>query len=214
MCAQSADGRPRVLVVDDDADTVEATARLLGLFGALVDRAYGGQMAIDHARAVCPDLVLVDLAMPDVNGYDVARALRDPALPTDPTIVAVSGYGRRAEKQRCAEAGFDLHFIKPVDPALFQQLVESSRNAQRLHEPRREHLGACRDLVLARLDMMSILIQTADVATSPQERDRYLQIAQKAHDAVVRMSRNIVWPDEYRFRLDKLSSVLRRALRL
>lgn len=80
MHAQPVD-RPRVLVVDDHADTVEVTALLLEQFGAVVDAAYNGHMAIERARSANPDLILVDLSMPEVDGYHVAQTLHNPPFP-------------------------------------------------------------------------------------------------------------------------------------
>src|SRR5262245_24510728 len=111
MQAQSVQLQPRVLVVADHADTVDSTALLIGTFGASADRAYGGAMAIDLGRANNFDLILLDLVMPGVDGYDVAGALRD--LPSHPMLVAVSGRDQPADKVKCAAAGFDLHLTKP-----------------------------------------------------------------------------------------------------
>src|SRR5262249_32292053 len=130
MHAQSVELQPRVLVVDDHADTVESTALLLEALGVSVDCAYGGAMAIEIGRASNPHLVLLDLVMPLVDGYDVADALRQ--LPSQPTLVAVSGRNQPADKVRCAEAGFDLHLTKPVPFDVLKQLVQTHSNFRAL----------------------------------------------------------------------------------
>jgi CheY-like chemotaxis protein len=112
-----------VLVVDDDPDTTESTALLLERYGCDVCVALTGAEAIQHASAFRPDLVLLDLALPDMDGYRVARAIRRAPWGGAVTIIAVSGLGQEADKQRCREAGIDSHLSKPVEPAEFERLV-------------------------------------------------------------------------------------------
>ena len=116
-----------VLVVDDDPDTAESTAMLLERYGCDVCVALTAPEAIQHASAFRPGLVLLDLGLPDMDGYRVARAIRRMPWASNTTIVAVSGFGQEADKQRCREAGIDNHFIKPVEPAKFERLVAQLR---------------------------------------------------------------------------------------
>jgi PAS domain S-box-containing protein len=105
----------RVLVVDDNADTAGGLARLLKLLGHDVEIAHDGERAIDIARRHLPEIVILDIGLPGMDGFQVARQLRlDPCCKTA-LIVAVSGYGQEEDRRRSQEAGFDYHLVKPVD---------------------------------------------------------------------------------------------------
>ncbi len=108
---------PRVLVVDDNVDAADALALLLDQAGFAVVIAHDGAEALERALDVQPDIVLLDLGLPVLDGYGVAKALR--ARPGGETqlLVAVSGYGRREDRQRSKDVGFDHHLVKPIDCA-------------------------------------------------------------------------------------------------
>jgi PAS domain S-box-containing protein len=113
----AAGGGLRVLVVDDNVDAVESLAMLLELEGHRVRMVHDGPAALDAARTFRPQAVLLDIGLPGMSGYEVARRLRaDPDL-NPVRLIAVSGYGSPEDKQRSREAGFDLHLVKPVEPA-------------------------------------------------------------------------------------------------
>jgi CheY-like chemotaxis protein len=105
----------RVLVVDDSRDTVESTAMLLKVDGHEVATAGDGVQAISQAVAFRPDLVLLDIGMPTLDGYAAARRIQSLSLPPKPYVVAVTGYGTQNDRRLCGEAGFDLHLRKPVE---------------------------------------------------------------------------------------------------
>jgi len=105
----------RVLVIDDNVDATNSLGLLLQALGHTVRTAYDGPTGIALAREFAPDVVLLDLGMPGMSGYDVARALR--AQASRQTIVAVTGWGDTAAKRQAQEAGFDHHLVKPVDEA-------------------------------------------------------------------------------------------------
>ena len=113
--------RRRVLVVDDNVDATRIQAELLRLLGHEVETAYGGMEALDKARSFHPDIVLLDLGMPDVDGFEVARRLRATPEGRNATLVAQTGWSEEAQRRRSREAGFDAHFRKPVD---FDTLME------------------------------------------------------------------------------------------
>ncbi len=118
--------RPRILVVDDSADTARAMARLLGVEGFDVRVAHDGRDAIDAARDHRPEVILLDIGLPGMNGYDVARAVRrDPDL-AGATLIAISGYGQDHDRRRSADAGFDHHLVKPVDYAVLYPLLDGA----------------------------------------------------------------------------------------
>jgi PAS domain S-box-containing protein len=116
----------RVLVVDDNRDTATACSRLLKLMGHEVDTAYDGLAALEHARAFKPQVLFLDIGLPGMNGYDVARTLRDEGF-RDELIVAVSGYGQPDDRRRSHEAGFDHHLVKPVDRPAIERALRTTR---------------------------------------------------------------------------------------
>jgi CheY-like chemotaxis protein len=104
----------RILVVEDHALTAEATATLLRLSGHEVRVAPDGASALRAAQAEPPDVVLLDLGLPGLDGYEVASRLRQRQTAPRPLLIAVTGHGRKAECVRSYEAGIDLHLTKPV----------------------------------------------------------------------------------------------------
>jgi PAS domain S-box-containing protein len=116
----------RILVVDDNADAAGGLARLVKLLGHDVRTAHDGPEALAIAQGDRPDAVLLDIGLPEMDGYEVARRLRkDPAC-RDCVIIAISGYGQDDDRRRGREAGFDHHLVKPIDPdALFPLLCKS-----------------------------------------------------------------------------------------
>jgi PAS domain S-box-containing protein len=119
--APSGTGR-RVLVVDDNADGAESLAELATVMGHTVDVALDGPTAVDMARANPPDVVLCDIGLPGMSGYDVARALRSSCGRTI-RLVAVSGYAQPEDVERAIEAGFDGHIAKPPDPEEVERVL-------------------------------------------------------------------------------------------
>jgi CheY-like chemotaxis protein len=114
--------RRRVLVVDDNRDAADTLAELVELFGHDVEVAFDGPSAIAKARAREPDVVLCDLGLPGMSGYEVAQELRAGG-PKAMRLVAVSGYAAPDDLARAAQAGFDEHVAKPTDPGRIEQLL-------------------------------------------------------------------------------------------
>jgi DNA-binding response OmpR family regulator len=106
--------RPRLLVVDDNVDAADTLAVLLRAHGCPVHVAYRGADALAMAEETRPDVVLLDLGLPDLPGHEVARRLRE-RYGSGIRIFAVTGWGQDEDRRRTAEAGFDRHFVKPVD---------------------------------------------------------------------------------------------------
>ncbi len=107
----------RILVVDDNKDSAESIAMLLRLWGHDVRTALDGKTALETAQAFRPQVVLLDIGLPNVDGYQVAKQLRQDYGQDGLLLVAVTGYGQREDRRRSAEAGFDRHLVKPVNPA-------------------------------------------------------------------------------------------------
>jgi PAS domain S-box-containing protein len=105
----------RVVVIDDNRDSADSLAMLLQLKGHDVRIAYHGKEGVEVVRHFTPDLILLDLALPDMDGYSVLRTLRSSRLIGNATVAAMTGFGQDSDKERSAQAGFDLHLVKPVD---------------------------------------------------------------------------------------------------
>ena len=113
----------RVLVVDDCADTTATFLMLARRWGHEPHAANDGQSAVALAVRIRPDVALVDVAMPGMDGLEVARRLRSLPGLEKALLVAITGFGREEDRRRCREAGFDLHLLKPVDPAELERLL-------------------------------------------------------------------------------------------
>jgi PAS domain S-box-containing protein len=119
----------RVLVVDDNRDGAEALARLLRSRGYDVIAEYDGLTALEQAKRLEPDVVLLDLGMPNVDGFQVCESLRAHTWRRRPCIVALTGWGRENDLVRTKNAGFDAHLIKPVDGDVLVELLEHHRQS-------------------------------------------------------------------------------------
>jgi PAS domain S-box-containing protein len=122
----------RVLVVDDNTDAAASLSLLLRSLGHETHTVHDGLEAVKAAQEFNPDIVLLDIGMPGLDGYEVARRLRALKRERRFRIIAVTGWGQEADRQKSQEAGFDLHLVKPVDP---QDLVDAlgARNGKTLH---------------------------------------------------------------------------------
>jgi len=112
----------RVLVVDDNADAGNSLALLLRALGHEVFVAQEGRSALNDLSRIRPDIALLDIAMPDMSGYDLARQIRS-RMGSAVRIVALSGFGLPEDRARALEAGFDHHMVKPADPAFLRSLL-------------------------------------------------------------------------------------------
>ncbi len=126
--AIKARGRFQVLVVNDNLDTARGMARILTLSGHTVRIATSGSDAIEASRSDCPEVVLLDIGLPGMDGYEVAIKLRQEICP-DAQIIAVSGYGDEDTRRRTKEAGFHHHLVKPVDFDALVTLLGQPRTA-------------------------------------------------------------------------------------
>jgi CheY-like chemotaxis protein len=116
----------RVLVVDDSADTAESLALLLTVQGHEVRTAHDGPAALQAAEAFRPEVIFLDIGLPRMDGYEVARRLRGQMGLRDATLVAVTGYGQEEDRRRAEEAGFDAHLVKPADPGALERLLAAA----------------------------------------------------------------------------------------
>jgi len=115
----------KVLVVDDNHSAAHLLSRLLQKLGQRVHVAESGPAALSQVPSIAPDIVISDVAMPGMSGYDLARRIRELHLPRRPYLVAVTGYGQESDRQEALAAGFDKHLTKPVGVSTLEQLVRS-----------------------------------------------------------------------------------------
>ena len=112
-----------MLVVDDNADVAEGLMMLLELLGHRVRVAHDGLATLEAVRTSTPDLMLVDIGLPGMDGYEVARSVRQDSQLKGVVLVALTGYGRDEDKRKAIEAGFDDHLVKPLTVETFQKLL-------------------------------------------------------------------------------------------
>ena len=122
--AGSAPKLRRVLVADDNRDAGDTLAMLLRLDGHDVHVATDGLEAVEVYQRVQPDVVILDIGMPGLSGHEVARRIRDLGSQHPVTLIAVTGWGQKADKDRAAASGFDHHFTKPVEPTVLSALLQ------------------------------------------------------------------------------------------
>lgn len=115
--------RRRILVVDDNTDGAQSLALMLEIMGNEIQTAHDGLEAVSAAQAFRPDVILMDIGMPKMNGFDACRAIRAEAWGQDIIMVAQTGWGQEEDKQKARQAGFDLHMTKPVDPTELDRMM-------------------------------------------------------------------------------------------
>jgi CheY-like chemotaxis protein len=123
----------RVLVVDDNADVVESLSLVLRTHGYPVHAATDGEAAIRLADALQPEIVLLDLGMPKVDGYAVAAWIRRQAWGASAQIIAITGWGQDSDRERTRAAGFDAHLVKPVDSDELLHLIHAPPDSTATH---------------------------------------------------------------------------------
>jgi len=135
----------RILVAEDNPDAAESLMLLLRLGGHEVHVVFDGEAAVSAAEELTPDVALLDIGMPQANGYEVARRIRDQPWGRRIYLVALTGWGQDGDRRRAAEAGFDAHLVKPVPPEALDRLLDTvsgSRGApDAATEPRARRSG-------------------------------------------------------------------------
>jgi signal transduction histidine kinase/ActR/RegA family two-component response regulator len=117
----------RILIADDNQDAAESMALVLRMLGNDVRAVHDGSEAVKVAATFDPEVVLLDIGMPLMNGYDAARAMRSAEWGRDMLLVALTGWGQDDDRKRATEAGFDLHYTKPLEPSDLRRIVEMRR---------------------------------------------------------------------------------------
>jgi CheY-like chemotaxis protein len=114
----------RILVVEDDEETAQSTARLLRIWGHAVQLAQNGPTALQAISDAFPDVVLIDIGLAGMDGCELAKKIREGSDQRRPLFIAITGYGAEEDRRRSADAGIDLHLVKPYDPEQLQTLLE------------------------------------------------------------------------------------------
>jgi PAS domain S-box-containing protein len=113
----------RILIVDDKRENADSLTKLLRIMGNETLTAYDGQAGVDMAAEFQPDVALLDIGLPKLNGYEACRRIRELAWGREIVLIAVTGWGQEEDRRRSKEAGFDHHMVKPVDPQALMQLL-------------------------------------------------------------------------------------------
>jgi two-component system OmpR family response regulator len=113
-----------VLVIDDNRDTADSLAEILVLYGFTARSAYCGQEGLREATSDPPDVIFLDIGMPSMDGWEVARRLRNQADGNQPFMIAVTGYGMESDRWKSADSGIDMHLVKPAEPTKLIGLLE------------------------------------------------------------------------------------------
>jgi CheY-like chemotaxis protein len=108
-------GSRRIMIVDDNEDAAEILAEALKFVGHETQTAHDARSALKSVSKFAPEVILMDIGLPGMDGYELARALRSMADLNSPRLIALTGYGQESDRRRAVEAGFDLHLVKPID---------------------------------------------------------------------------------------------------
>ncbi|MFL6578406.1 MAG: response regulator, partial [Povalibacter sp.] len=114
----------RVLIVDDNVDAAQSLAMVLEVEGHAVTVAHAGGAALQKVRECQPQVMLLDIGLPEIDGYEVARRIRSDATIVQPILIAMTGYGQQSDKDMSRAAGFDHHLVKPADIADIEAILD------------------------------------------------------------------------------------------
>ena len=117
----------RILVVDDNHDSALSLAMMLSIMGHETRTAHDGESALVTAEEFHPDVVLLDIGLPKLNGYEVAQRIREHSWGASMFLIAVTGWGQEEDRQRSSEVGLDVHTVKPVEPAALERILADLR---------------------------------------------------------------------------------------
>ena len=113
----------RILVVDDNHDSALSLAMILSIMGHDTRTAHDGESAVATAESFLPEVILLDIGLPKLNGYEVAQRIREQEWGKSMFLIAVTGWGQEEDRQRSSEVGLNVHMVKPVEPAALERLL-------------------------------------------------------------------------------------------
>jgi DNA-binding response OmpR family regulator len=120
----------RILVVDDNHDSALSLAMMLSIMGHETRTAHDGESAVETAETFLPEVILLDIGLPKLNGYEVAQRIREQAWGASMFLIAVTGWGQDEDRQRSSEVGLNVHMVKPVEPAALERILAELRRDQ------------------------------------------------------------------------------------
>jgi CheY-like chemotaxis protein len=120
----------RILVVDDNHDSALSLAMMLSIMGHETRTAHDGESAVASAESFLPEVVLLDIGLPKLNGYEVAQRIRKHAWGASMFLIAVTGWGQDEDRERSSQVGLNVHMVKPVEPAALERLFAELRSAK------------------------------------------------------------------------------------
>src|ERR671912_733115 len=120
--------RFRILVVDDNHDSALSMAMMLSIMGHETRTAHDGESAVATAESFLPEVVLLDIGLPKLNGYEVAQRIREKPWGVSMFLIAVTGWGQDEDRARSSEVGLNVHMVKPVEPAALERLLSELRS--------------------------------------------------------------------------------------
>jgi CheY-like chemotaxis protein len=126
--------RFRILVVDDNHDSALSLAMMLSIMGHDTRTAHDGESAVTTAEDFLPEVVLLDIGLPKLNGYEVAQRIRETPWGKSMFLIAVTGWGQEEDRQRSSEVGLNVHMVKPVEPAALERLLTQLRSREGIGE--------------------------------------------------------------------------------
>src|SRR5687767_14338554 len=132
---QTAARRFKILVVDDNHDSALSLAMMLSIMGHDTRTAHDGESAVETAESFLPEVMLLDIGLPKLNGYEVAQRIRAHAWGRSMFLIAVTGWGQEEDRQRSSEVGLNVHMVKPVEPAVLEKLLAGLPQDPTLQEP-------------------------------------------------------------------------------
>ena len=121
--------RFKILVVDDNHDSALSMAMMLSILGHDTRTAHDGESAVSTAETFLPDVVLLDIGLPKLNGYEVAQRIRAASWGASMYLIAVTGWGQDEDRQRSTEVGLNQHMVKPVEPAALEKLLANLKTS-------------------------------------------------------------------------------------
>ena len=129
-CEHEVPTKRHVLIVDDNRDSADSLSKLLTIMGHEVDTAHDGEQAVEVAGAMRPEVVLLDIGLPKMNGYQAANTIRQQPWGKKMILIAVTGWGQEEDKRKSKEAGFDQHMVKPIDLRALMKLLSELEKAR------------------------------------------------------------------------------------
>ena len=127
LTAQPPVHRFKILVVDDNHDSALSMSMMLSIMGHETRTAHDGETAVATAETFLPDVILLDIGLPKLNGYEVAQRIREQSWGASMYLIAVTGWGQEEDRQRSTEVGLNVHMVKPVEPAALEKLLAGLR---------------------------------------------------------------------------------------